>query len=193
MATDLDNHDGTADPKSDLLKILEVARFLEIPLEVFNSNSGSGFHVYLFFNEPVPAWKARGLLLTIIDRAGVKHTGQGGSYDAVFPKQDRLEPGEVGNLIALPYHGKAMERGTTLLLNGNNGLQPHGDSPEENQEYFLENLSPIDEPKIDRLLLALGQTEAHRVTGSSASCGKSKERLTRLVDSCAFLAHFRRG
>ena len=49
LAVDLDNHDGKASPKTDLAKIVEVAWVLEIPTKVFNSNSGNGYHVFLFF------------------------------------------------------------------------------------------------------------------------------------------------
>lgn len=192
IAADLDNHDGKADPKADLLKILEVARSLEIPLQVFNSNSGAGFHIYLFFEQPIAAQKARLLLLTIIARAEVKSNGQGGSFDAVFPKQDRLEPGDSGNLIALPFHGKAMVRKATMFLNSDNGLKPYGGSPEENQDYFLENLTSIDEAEADRLLHALGMdNEGPRDTVQVTQWGQSNERLAKLIEGCAFLRHCR--
>lgn len=71
VAADFDNHDGTADPKTDILKILEVARTLEIPVFVFGSNSGNGYHFHIFFEKPIPAWKGRLLLLTLIQRAEV--------------------------------------------------------------------------------------------------------------------------
>jgi len=62
------------------------------------SRSGNA-HVWAFFNEPCEAWIARGLMreATIaIDKPRVE----------VFPKQDRLMEGMVGNYINLPYFGQ---------------------------------------------------------------------------------------
>ena len=59
-AADLDNHNGRSAPDVDLQKILEVCRLFDVPVLVFSSTSGNGFHVYLFFKKPIPAWKARG-------------------------------------------------------------------------------------------------------------------------------------
>jgi hypothetical protein len=93
VAGDLDNHDGKRDPSGDLRKLIEVCRALEVPIMIFSSNSGSGYHVYLFFKSPIPAFKARALLLALLDRAGVDishRKDKEGSFDCVFPKQDRL-------------------------------------------------------------------------------------------------------
>jgi len=107
------------------------------------------------------------LLLTIIKIAGVKHTDQGGSFDAVFPKQDLLGPDEIGNLISLPFNGQAAKRRASLLLDQGTGLHPHRQDLAENIEYFLENMTAIDEAEVDRLLKALGvdqDTASHRTT-----------------------------
>jgi len=62
------------------------------------SRSGNA-HVWAFFDSPCEAWIARGLMreATIaIDKPRVE----------VFPKQDRLMEGMVGNYINLPYFGQ---------------------------------------------------------------------------------------
>jgi len=38
------------------------------------------------------------------------------SYDRLFPAQDVLPAGGVGNLIAAPLHGKARRDGATVFL-----------------------------------------------------------------------------
>jgi hypothetical protein len=61
------------------------------------SRSGNA-HVWAFFSEPCEAWVARGLMreaTVAIDKPRVE----------VFPKQDRLMEGMVGNYINLPYFG----------------------------------------------------------------------------------------
>ena len=63
-----------------------------------SSRSGNA-HVWAFFTEPCEAWVARGLMreaTVAIDKPRVE----------VFPKQDRLMEGMVGNYINLPYFGE---------------------------------------------------------------------------------------
>jgi len=93
VAVDLDNHDGQKDPSRDLRALIQVCRALEVPFVVFSSNSGKGYHGYIFFESPVPAFKARALMLGLLDRAGVDishRRDEDGSFDCLFPKQDAL-------------------------------------------------------------------------------------------------------
>lgn len=150
-AADLDGHKESQDPHSDVKKFIEICRVLEIPLFIFSSNSGNGFHCYLFFDGPMPAFKARALMLELLERAGVDTRPKAGSFDAVFPKQDRLNDGDMGNLIALPWNGKAIkERNATLLLNAD--LEPYAD----NFEAFLEYFKPMTEAEVDGRLREMG-------------------------------------
>ena len=88
-----------------------------------------------------------------------------------------------------------MTRRTTLLLDEVNDLKPHGETPEENAEYFLENLITVDEAELDRLLKVFGtRAEGPRseaVPIGQESAHKRNEGLLRLVDACAFLRHCR--
>jgi len=61
------------------------------------SRSGNA-HVWAFFAEPVEAWIVRGVLREVTAAIGKPAV-------EVFPKQDRLLAGMVGNYINLPYHG----------------------------------------------------------------------------------------
>ena len=86
---DLDEPDFRA--ARDMQDLLPGVTWLE------ESRSGNA-HVWAFFDSPCEAWVARGLMreATIaIDRPRVE----------VFPKQDRLLEGMVGNYINLPYFG----------------------------------------------------------------------------------------
>jgi hypothetical protein len=62
------------------------------------SRSGNA-HVWVFFEEPCPAWVARGILKFALEAVGRNDV-------EVFPKQDRLMEGMVGNYINLPLHGQ---------------------------------------------------------------------------------------
>jgi hypothetical protein len=67
------------------------------------SRSGTGAHAWIFFTGPVPAQTARRLGTGLL-RAAMALRGQMSlaSYDRLFPPQDRLSAGGVGNLIAAP-------------------------------------------------------------------------------------------
>lgn len=62
------------------------------------SRSGNA-HVWAFFADPIEAWVVRGLLKFAVEAAGLP------PHVEVFPKQDKLLEGMLGNYINLPYHG----------------------------------------------------------------------------------------
>lgn len=79
----------------------ELARALQrlIPGTSWIERSRSGnAHVWVFFAAPAEAWAVRGVL-----RAALESVGR--SDVEIFPKQDRVREGGVGNYINLPYHG----------------------------------------------------------------------------------------
>lgn len=87
---DLDEPDF--DSARSMMELLPGTTWLE------RSRSGNA-HVWAFFTAPCPAWVARGLMreaTVAIDMPRVE----------VFPKQDRLREGMVGNYINLPYFGE---------------------------------------------------------------------------------------
>ena len=80
----------------------EAAKSMQelLPGQTWLERSRSGnAHVWAFFSAPCEAWVARGLMreaTVAIDKPLVE----------VFPKQDRLLEGMVGNYINLPYFGE---------------------------------------------------------------------------------------
>jgi len=116
ICIDVDNHDGKTDAYSSLIKITAALCMYGVPFSVFRSRSGTGFHVYVFFETAVPAWKPRAVLSAIITETGITK-GDGSGFDAITPKQDRLDgSAEFGNLVAMEYQGEAMKHGHTLML-----------------------------------------------------------------------------
>jgi hypothetical protein len=68
--------------------------------EAFIERSRSGnAHVWVFFDAPCPAWAVRAVLRNATEAVGRPEV-------EVFPKQDRLREGMVGNYINLPYFGE---------------------------------------------------------------------------------------
>lgn len=61
------------------------------------SRSGNA-HLWVFFSSPAPAWAIRAILRSATEAVGRRDV-------EIFPKQDQLRDGMVGNYINLPYHG----------------------------------------------------------------------------------------
>ena len=91
---DIDNHDGKT---IDLMDLSNRVASAALPLVVCRSKSG-GAHCYLFCKEPVPAYMIRKVLTKWA--GDLKH-----EKAEIFPKQSKLEEGQIGNWINLPYFG----------------------------------------------------------------------------------------
>lgn len=76
---------------------LELRSLLPGPAFIERSRSGNA-HIFAFFSEPVEAWVPRGIMREATAAMGKRHV-------EVFPKQDKLRIGMVGNYINLPYFG----------------------------------------------------------------------------------------
>lgn len=101
----------------DLRAVTRAARDMGVPYAVERSRSGDGGHLWVFFQEPVSAMRARRLGFLILSNAMEhEHRLPLQSYDRLFPNQDVLPDGGFGNLIALPLQRKAREKGNTLFL-----------------------------------------------------------------------------
>lgn len=77
----------------------EMQGFLPGTAWIEKSRSGNA-HVWAFFSEPIEAWIVRGIMKEAILAAGK------GAVE-IFPKQDKLLEGMLGNYINLPYHGES--------------------------------------------------------------------------------------
>ena len=119
----------------DALNYLKAARALGVPAALEVSRSGTGAHAWIFFTGPVPAETARRLGTGLL-REAMALRGQMSlaSYDRLFPSQDTLPAGGVGNLIAAPLYGKARRDGATVFLD------PATMEPHEDQWAYLSTL-----------------------------------------------------
>jgi superfamily II DNA or RNA helicase len=136
----------------DALAYLKAARAVGASAALEVSRSGQGAHVWLFFTAPVPAATARqvgsGLLREAIAVRGRMDLA---SYDRLFPSQDVLQTGGLGNLIAAPLQGRARRRGATVFLDLAT-MEPH-----EDQWAYLSSLGRLTRKEVDRLAQRLGQ------------------------------------
>ncbi|HJQ47004.1 MAG TPA: hypothetical protein VJ870_11885 [Amycolatopsis sp.] len=110
------------------------------------SRSGVGAHAWIFFTGPVPADTARRLGSGLLREAmAIRGRMDLASYDRLFPSQDVLPTGGVGNLIAAPLHGRSRPDGTTVFLDAAT-LEPH-----EDQWAYLSTLSRMTPREVSRL------------------------------------------
>lgn len=89
----------------------------DIPCAVERSRSGEGGHLWVFFESPVSAAKARKLGSGLLTQAmKERHEIKFDSYDRMFPNQDTMPDGGFGNLIALPLQKQAVKHGNSIFI-----------------------------------------------------------------------------
>jgi len=149
LAVDFDK----ADWKDDGLAFLDACDELEVAAYLERSRSGSGGHVWLFFNEPILARLARKLGSFILTQAMNARPELGfDSYDRFFPNQDRMPKGGFGNLIALPLQKAVRAKGNSVFVD--RSFMPFPD-----QWNFLSNVWKIPKSRIVGLVKAAEQDD----------------------------------
>lgn len=151
LAIDLDKDEWLKDACS----LIEVAKAHDLTCYLERSKSGNGGHLWFFFDQQIPAWKARQLGKIVLHEAGLTREQ---SFDRMFPSQDEHTGKGLGNLIALPLNGKCLQDGNTafITLHG----KPHFDqweflsqsktNPREIVDYVVNQCAfpePEKEPK----------------------------------------------
>ena len=163
LCTDFDDKSCKHGYKDDVLAFVGVCKEWNIPYAIERSRSGNGAHVWIFFEEPIPAFKARRLGNAILTEA-MRHNGRMSfnSYDRFFPNQDRMPEGGFGNLVALPLQGQARKRRNSVFVDGD--FLAYKD-----QWAFLYNINKVKDTKVDMLLNLHVSEELGALTTSSES------------------------
>jgi superfamily II DNA or RNA helicase len=122
LAVDFDD----ADWSDDALAFLETCDAFGVPAYLERSRSGTGGHVWIFFDSAVRASQARALGAFIISETKQRRYQLGfRSYDRMFPNQDTMPRGGYGNLIALPLQLEPSKAGNSVFIDRT--LQPFED------------------------------------------------------------------
>ena len=131
----------------DALAYFNAAQSMGIISALEQSRSGDGAHVWIFFDNAVPATLAR-RLGTLLLREAMNLRGELdlASYDRLFPAQDFMPKGSFGNLIALPLQKECRDRGTTVFLDS--GTM----KPMEDQWAFLSSIKRISQTEVESIL-----------------------------------------
>lgn len=103
--------------QKEIAALRDVCKQCNIPILTERSRSGLGGHVWLFFEEKIKAADARRFGTMLLNAAmSVYHRISFSAYDRMFPSQDYLPKGGLGNLIALPLQGLARKEGNSVFV-----------------------------------------------------------------------------
>ena len=139
----------------DALAYLEACTAAGVPAALERSRSGNGAHVWTLFSASASAVSARRLGACLLREAmSMRAELDLASYDRLFPAQDFMPKGSLGNLIALPLQGNSRRQGNTVFLDPST-LEPFGD-----QWAFLSGLGRLSVPALESLVESLRPVEA---------------------------------
>ncbi len=142
LAVDFDKSDW----QEASLAYVEVCKLKGIDCLLERSRSGQGAHVWIFFAQAIDAKVARQLGFYLLDEAMKIHGALSfDSYDRLFPNQDVLPIGGIGNLIALPLQKQAR-------INGNSVFVDQSFTPYSDQWEVLASTGRLSIEKIELLL-----------------------------------------
>ena len=153
---------------SDVVHVRQV--FSAFSITSYAEDSGyKGIHLWIFFNEPLPARDVLLFAKRILAAAGNPPPGL---HREIFPKEEHVAGAALGSLIKMPL-GMHKSTGRACLFLDNQA-QPYAD-----QVGFLKNIERITS---NRLHAAIDQLKTPVSAGSSSD--KPNEPLEKILKGC---------
>ncbi len=145
--------------KAAVQAIRAVASKHGVEAHVERSRSGSGGHIWFFFESAISAKLARAFGNALIEEAMTMGGALGfDAFDRMFPAQETIPAGGFGNLIAAPFQGRAQREGNSVFVDEN--FEPYPD-----QWLYLSQVKKLDEQTVS----AIAALAADDGAGSSKS------------------------
>lgn len=142
LAVDFDGKNWSREAK----RFISTCQKHNLEAHLERSRSGDGAHVWFFFEDKFPALRSRNIFLNILREAKIiDNFSRDESFDRIFPSQDFVGDGEIGNMIVLPLQGQSKSAGSTLFLDYNS-LQPI-----EDQWEYLTNIKKIQTSQLEAI------------------------------------------
>lgn len=145
LCIDLDgpgHSDALADPEGAVQATHTAFAAAKFPAYIEQSGGGKGWHIWVFFDVPIPAKLARRLACVLVPgelrlaRGGVAVPRRNRGVE-IFPKVDRLKkPSQLGNLVWLPWFHGAPEGANQFYREDGNKLVPY--DPEDFETVTLD-------------------------------------------------------
>ena len=155
-----------ADWKEATNAVRLVAKRQGINAAVERSRSGNGAHIWFFFLEPISAKAAREFGSCLITEAAAHNkTITFEAFDRMLPAQATIPDGGFGNLIALPFQGKAQREGNSVFVDEQ--FEPFPD-----QWLYLSQVQLIPRSTVQDLIEATGNNPHGPATATVANKGK---------------------
>lgn len=155
-----------ADWKEATNAVRLVAKRRNIYAAVERSRSGNGAHIWFFFLEPISAKAAREFGSCLItEAAALNKTITFEAFDRMLPAQDTIPDGGFGNLIALPFQGKAQRGGNSVFVDEQ--FEPFPD-----QWLYLSQVQLIPRSTVQNLIETTGDNPHGLSTATVANKAK---------------------
>lgn len=176
IAADFDE----ANWQESILKLYNVCLEVDIPAVIERSRSGNGGHLWLFFEENIPAFMSRKIMFELLLQAGIlSKFEKEPSFDRLFPNQDTHSGKGLGNLIALPLQGNSLIKGNSCFIT------PESFEPVPDNWSFLQSVRKVSKQKIESIYLQLSGKSKEVFTSNYVS--DSKFELEIVINSEIYL------
>lgn len=120
-----------------------------INVAIERSRSGNGGHAWFFFEKSIAATLARKFGSALLTYSmNKRHELSFKSYDRLFPNQDTMSKGGLGNLIALPLQMSARKNSNSVFIDEN--FEAYAD-----QWDFLSGIRRLSEDEVKKLIVNL--------------------------------------
>lgn len=124
---DFDNHAKGAEAEdfanaddayiAEVNSVRQICKANGIAALTERSRSGRGAHIWIFFEKAIPAVLARRFGNALLEKGMETISVHSFTFfDRMLPMQDHLPVGGIGNLIALPLQGKALQNGNSAFI-----------------------------------------------------------------------------